>query len=93
QLENPFIVAIDGMGGGPEQGVPTASPSAGTDIPTTTPVGGIRTVTVTAEPTTVYATATVTAGAGNAGGPPTVTPFMPRRNLRGRASWEFGANN
>ncbi|PNH45916.1 hypothetical protein VD0004_g2046 [Verticillium dahliae] len=93
QLENPFIVAIDGIGSGPEQGVPTASPSAGTDIPTTTPVGGIRTVTVTAEPTTVYATATVTAGAGNAGGPPTVTPFMPRRNLRGRASWEFGANN
>ncbi|KAM0288057.1 hypothetical protein ACHAQH_000125 [Verticillium albo-atrum] len=90
QLENPFIVGIDGIGGIPEQDVPTAEPSAGTDVPTTTKIGGIRTVTVTAEPTTVYATATVTAGVDNAGGPPTVTPFLPRRNLRRRASWDFG---
>ncbi|KAM0335354.1 hypothetical protein ACHAQA_000399 [Verticillium albo-atrum] len=97
QLENPFLVGIDGIANGPAQGgsepvpAPTASSDAGNGAPTTTPQGGIRTVTVTAEPTTVYATATVTAGVDNAGGAPTVTPFMARRNLRGRASWEFGA--
>ncbi|ROT42267.1 hypothetical protein SODALDRAFT_11430 [Sodiomyces alkalinus F11] len=74
-------------------------------VPTTTTGGGIRTVTVTADPTTVYATATVTARPGDNSGPPvaevqdaphqggrpSVEPFMTRRNLRGRSSWNFGS--
>ncbi|KAH7375664.1 hypothetical protein B0T11DRAFT_323663 [Plectosphaerella cucumerina] len=100
QLENQFQVNVDNMPkpeGGAAPGAPGA-PSAPVPAPAPTPTtpanggappndapGGIRTVTVTAAPTTVYATATVTAGAP---GLPvrSVEPFMKAR----RSNWAFG---
>ncbi|KAH6687886.1 hypothetical protein F5X68DRAFT_7157 [Plectosphaerella plurivora] len=100
QLENQFQVnvadmpkpengAAPGAPGAGAPGAPSAPAPAPAPTPTTPPANGapdgIRTVTVTAAPTTVYATATVTAGAP---GLPvrSVEPFMKAR----RSNWAFG---
>ena len=97
QLENQFQVNVADMPkpengaapGAPGAGAPSAPAPAPAPTPTTPPANGapdgIRTVTVTAAPTTVYATATVTAGAP---GLPvrSVEPFMKAR----RSNWAFG---
>lgn len=113
QLLNQFFVDVGGSQrnpGNPADSLPTSGQGENSSPPaptTTNGDGNIRTVTVTADPTTVYATATVTARPGDdsaardfeaqeaphQGARPSVEPFMARRNLRGRPSWKFGFSN
>ncbi|TDZ60587.1 hypothetical protein CTRI78_v004907 [Colletotrichum trifolii] len=105
QLQNQFLVAVDGAG------VPDSSPGNGTQsslpssaltsspTPTSSPDGNkARVVTVTAEALTMYSVLTVTVSpqptptpSNSAGGDGEVqpTPFLQGRHIRGRDSWNF----
>ncbi|EFQ25536.1 hypothetical protein CGRA01v4_02456 [Colletotrichum graminicola] len=115
QLANQFQVRVDGQGApissnpsnGTQSSAPTATaaPAAPTGATGVTSKVRVVTVTVTAQPVTLYSMVTVTAyaqstpapakkHAGNEGAAQAdVTPFLKGRHIRHRDSWKFGQSD